>query len=68
MRSCGREIFSKKRNAMVGGILFGIDMVGEDFFSKISNNGGGGNLEKYQMTLSYLSKFVYAFHKTIKRF
>ena len=30
-----------------GGILFERDMVGEYFFSEISNNGGGGNLEKY---------------------
>ena len=30
-----------------GGILFGGDMVGEEFLSDISNNGGGGNLEKY---------------------
>ena len=28
-------------------------MVGEDFLSDISNNGGGGNLEKYQKLLIF---------------
>lgn len=31
-----------------GGIIFGREMVGENFFSEILNNGGGGNLEKYR--------------------